>query len=268
MKRPAVRVVDIHTHTFPDTVAATAIPLLAREADGAPVFYDGTVDGLVAAMDRAGIDVSVMQPVATKPSQVASINDWSAMRSSDRIVPFGAMHPAFENPENEIARMASLGLRGFKMHPEYQDFSPDEPRMRAIYGSAREHDMVVLFHAGADIARPTLRGTPAALSHVLDDFPDLRVVLAHMGGFRMWDDVERLLAGRDVFLDTAYTLGHLPDDEFVALARAHGIEHVLFGTDGPWTDAAAELEHLSSLPFTPSELDGILGGNAEALLGL
>ena len=79
-------------------------------------------------MDRTGVDVSVVQPVATKPAQVASINDWAARSHRERIVPFGAMHPDFEDPAAEIARMASLGLRGFKMHPEHQAFEPHDPR--------------------------------------------------------------------------------------------------------------------------------------------
>lgn len=263
-----MRIIDIHTHAFPDAVAAKAIPALVEEAGGHPVFYDGTVSGLLALMDRTGIDTSVMQPVATKPGQVASINDWSALHASDRLVPFGAMHPALEDPAAEIARMADLGLRGFKMHPEYQDFAPDERRMDPIYDAALERGMTILFHAGIDIGLPTLRGTPASFAAVLDRRPGLRLVLAHMGAFRMWEEVAASLAGRDVYFDTAYTLGHLPDDDFVALARAHGAERVLFGSDGPWADPADELDRLRALPFTPEELDGILGGNAERLLGL
>ncbi|HEY5113086.1 MAG TPA: amidohydrolase family protein, partial [Coriobacteriia bacterium] len=101
---------------------------------------------------------------------------------------------------------------------------------------------------------------------VLDVWPELHAVLAHMGGFRQWNAAPGRIAGRDVWLDTAYTLGHLPDEEFVELVRAHGVERVMFGTDGPWTDAAAEVAHLKSLPFKPAELRAILGGNAERFL--
>jgi len=94
------------------------------------------------------------------------------------------------------------------------------------------------------------------------------VVLAHLGGFRQWKGVAKVLAGRDVWLDTAYTLSHLPDQEFVDLVRAHGTERVLFGSDGPWTDAGIEIAHLRGLGMTAEETEGILGGNAESLLGL
>lgn len=262
------RIIDIHTHVFPDEVAPSAIPALLAAGDGLVAYYDGTVAGLVAAMDRTGVDISVTQPVATKSNQVRSINDWAAAQESDRVLPFGAMHPAFENPAREIARMARLGLRGFKMHPEHQSFEPDDPALEAIWAAAVQHDMVVFFHAGADVIHTTVRGTPGAFAALLDEWPDLTVVLAHLGGFRQWEGVAEEIAGREVWLDTAYTLSHLPDDDFVRLVRAHGPERVLFGSDGPWTDSGTEIEHLRRLDLTAEEIDGILGGNAERLLGL
>lgn len=258
-------VIDFHTHVFPDALAEGAISALETQGD-VKAHYDGTVGGLVGEMDRAGIDVSVVQPVATKPSQVATINDWSASLAGERIVPFGAMHPDLENPADEIRRMRELGLRGFKMHPEYQLFEPHEPRMDAIYDAAVDNRMIVLFHAGHDIGFETVRGTPESFAEVLRTWPGLTVVLAHLGGFQVWDGVIEHVAGGDLWLDTAYTLGHLPDDGFVQLVRAHGADRVLFGSDGPWTDPAAELIHLRTLDLTPAEIEAICGGNAQRLL--
>lgn len=263
------RIIDIHTHVFPDALAPSAIPALVAAAQGVlEPHYDGTVSGLVRLMDRDDIAVSVTQPVATKPEQVASINDWAATTASERIVPFGAMHPALADPAEEIARMASLGLKGFKLHPEHQAFEPHDPGMAEIYRAAIEHRMIVFFHAGSDVIHPTLHGTPEAFAVVIDEWPELTVVLAHLGGFREWLGVARHLAGRDVWLDTAFTLGHLPDSELVALVRAHGADRVLFGSDGPWTDPRQEAERLRSVGLSAEESDAVLGGNAERLLGL
>jgi predicted TIM-barrel fold metal-dependent hydrolase len=261
-------IIDIHTHVWPDALAAKAVPALQAAGDGLIARYDGTVSGLLAEMDHTGVDVSVIQPVATRPGQVATINDWAAAQASDRIVAFGAMHPDLPEPAAEIARMRSLGLRGFKLHPEHQSFAPDDPKMAVIYEAALESGMTVFFHAGADVIHPTVHGTPASFARVMDAWPDLSAVLAHLGGFREWEGVAEHLAGRDVWLDTAYTLGHLPDEEFVALVRAHGCDRVLFGSDGPWTDAGEEIAYLRRLPFTESEIAGILGGNARRLLAL
>ncbi len=261
-----MRIIDVHTHVFPDAIAPGAIASLEREGN-IRARYDGTVGGLLASMDHACIDVSVIQPVATKASQVASINDWVSTLVGNRLIPFGAMHPDVADPATEMVRMRALGLLGFKMHPEYQQFDPRDERMTPIYDAAEENRMVVFFHAGGDIAFDTVRGTAQAFRHVLEQWPALTVVLAHMGGYRCWDEVSAELLGRNVWLDTAYTLGHLPDDAFVEMVRAHGPHRVLFGSDGPWTDAGAEIPHLHTLGFTDTELEGILGGNAERLLG-
>ncbi len=262
------RIIDMHTHIFPDALAPAAIAALVAKSEGFAVYHDGTVAGLVEAMDRTGVDVSVVQPVATKPDQVRPINDWVSRIGSDRVVPFGAMHPDFEDPAEEIARMAALGLTGFKMHPEHQEFEPQDPRLEEIWAAAVEHRMIAFLHAGADIIHPGVRGTPQAFAELMDEWPDLTLVLAHLGGFRQWRGVAEVLEGRDVWLDTAYTMTHLPDEEFVRLVRSHGVERVLFGSDGPWTDAGVEIAYLRGIGLSAQECDAILGGNAERLLGL
>jgi predicted TIM-barrel fold metal-dependent hydrolase len=262
-------IIDIHTHAWPDTVAEKAVPALMASAQH-PVtpFYDGTISGLISDMERTGVDISVVQPVATKPSQVASINDWAASIRDPGIIAFGAMHPLLEDPASEIARMVSTGIKGFKMHPEYQCFDPHDPALDALWKATVDHNMIVLFHAGADICFPSVRGTAESFARLMDAWPDLKAVLAHMGGWRQWTEVAEHIRGRDVWLDTAFTLGHLPDDEFVELVRAHGFERVLFGSDGPWTDPVAEMAHLRGLGFSDVEVEGILGENARRLLGV
>lgn len=261
-----MRITDVHAHVFPDGIASAAVAALAAEGGVTP-HYDGTVCGLVAAMDRGGVDRSVVVPVATKPSQVRTINDWVASLAGDRIVPFGAMHPDFEDPAGEIARMAALGIRGIKLHSQHQGFLPGESRMAPIYRAAADQGMIILFHAGGYVVEHDNEPRPADLAAMLDEHPGLTCILAHMGGYRRWDDVREHLCGRDVYFDTAYVPRNLDDAEFMALARDHGIDRILFGTDGPWTSAGTEIEYLGGMGFTPPELEAILGRNAERLLG-
>lgn len=264
-----MRTIDIHTHAWADTLAAKAIPALIESAGHhLTPHYDGTIAGLTAEMDRTGVDISVVQPVATKPTQVATINDWAASINSERIIGFGAMHPDLEDAPAEIERMASLGIKGFKMHPEYQCFEPHDPRLEHIWSAAAEHGMIALFHAGADICMPQVRGTAESFLRLIEAWPGLTVILAHLGGFQQWRDVALHLRGRRVWLDTAFTLGHLPDEDIVELVTQHGVDRILFGSDGPWTDAAAEIAHLRTLGFSEHELAAILGGNASRLLSI
>lgn len=260
-------IIDIHTHVFPDTVADRARSSLQQGSD-IEWHGDGTVDGLIAEMDRAGIGLSVIQPVATNPGSVHKVNEWASTLCCDRIVPFGAMHPDLPDPASEIEHIRALGMQGFKLHPEFQDFTPDEARLGPMLSAAEKAGLIILFHAGADPAYQSVRGNAEAFVRMLDAYPDLTVILAHLGGFRHWEQVRQHLVGRAVYLDTAYTLGHLPDEEFVAIVREHGIERVLFGTDAPWTDSARELDHLRTLGFNGEELDRLLWRNAAELLGV
>ena len=261
-----MRIIDFHVHVFPDDVAERAVPMM-EESAGVDTSFDGTFAGMRSAADTAGIDVTVLQPVATKPGQVVSINDWTSDLTSDRVVPFGAMHPDFDDPATEIARMRGLGIRGIKLHPEFQACAPDDARMRPIYAAAEEHGLVLLFHAGIDIGIPTLFGPPQTFTDIHRDFPELRIVLAHMGGFRLWDEVQEHLVGLPIWFDTSYSLGHISDEQFLEIARAHGTDRVLFGTDAPWADMAEEVARMEALPLEPQEREAIMHGTAEALLG-
>lgn len=255
----------MHAHVFPDRLAATAVASLSQEAGIAPSF-DGTLAGLRSLMKRAGVTCSVIQPVASKASQVRSINDWVTGMADERIVPFGAMHPDYPDPEAELARLASQGILGFKLHPEYQVFSPDEDRLEPLYAAAARYDLAIYFHAGEDIALPDVHSTPQAFSRVLDRHPELTIVLAHMGGWRQWDDVLRHLAGRDVYLDTSFTIPYLGEERFAEIVAAHGADRILFGSDAPWADIATEVALLRRMPFSKRDLEAILWRNAELLL--
>jgi len=93
-------------------------------------------------------------------------------------------------------------------------------------------------------------------------------VLAHLGGHAMWDDVERLLVGRDVYFDTAMGFECFPTEQFLRIVRNHGADKILFGSDSPWSNASREIEILRSLPLDKKEKEQILSLNAKRLLGL
>jgi hypothetical protein len=261
------RVIDFHTHVFRDDVAERAIGGMSDAVRSRPHF-DGTVRGLLAVMDRAGVSISVLAPVATAARQVESINTWTASKISDRLVAFGAMHPDFRDPEREIARMASLGIKGIKFHTEFQSFHPHDDRLLPIYRAAEEQGMIVLFHAGNDPQYDTAAGSPRVFRELALEYPGLTLVLAHMGGYQMWDEVAAELLGRPVYLDTSQATENLPLAEVAALIRAHGTDRVVVGSDGPWADTAVALAAIRQLGLSAQELEQVLWGNAARLLRL
>lgn len=221
-------------------------------------------------MRRNGIELGVIQPVSTKASQVASINSFAIeLNRRPALIGFGALYPDYEGNAAEIERLKIAGIKGVKFHPDYQTFFVDEERMFPLYRQVADAGLIAFFHAGVDIGLPPpVHCPPARLAKVLDRVPDLTVVAAHFGGFKMWDDVEKHLIGRDLWLDTSYTLAWLPAERFVKMARKHGTNKVLFGTDSPWADQGEEIRRHAESGLTESELVAVFHDNAARLLGL
>lgn len=261
-------IVDFHTHCFPGEMAPRVVPYLAGQAGIQPVL-GGTVSELKESMARAGIDLCVLQNIATRPGQTTAVNDWAAGAQGQGIISFGSLHPGYPQWEDELRRIKDMGLKGIKMHPDYQKFFVDDRGMFKIYEKIRELDLIILFHAGLDIGLdPPYHCTPTRLLVILNNFPGLKVVAAHMGGYAYWDQVEEMLAGKDLYFDTSYSFNDLGKDKMSRLIKLHGVEKILFGTDSPWTDQSRELENFRSLDLGGEEKRKVLGDNALNLLGL
>ena len=262
-------IIDIHTHAFPDGLAERAVATLSAVAQ-VPAHSDGTCAGLRQSQQAAGIDLSVIAPIATKPSQARAINTWAAgvNRAYDDLLCFGSIHPAQQDWQEEIARLVEDGIRGVKFHPDYQEFFVDEPRLLPVYRTLAEAGLIVLFHAGVDIGLPPpVHCPPPRLAQVLDAVPELTVIASHMGGYAQWTDVQRHLLGRTLFFDTSYSLADLGAEHMTALIQGHSAERILFGTDSPWTDQADQVRAIGALPLNEAEKTAILGENARKLLG-
>ncbi len=264
-----MRVIDVHTHAFPDALAARAIAALEAETPGVRACLDGRLQSLVASMDRAGIEVSVVASIATKPSQFASILAWSRSIASSRIVPFASVHPDDAEATAHLRSIAEAGIRGIKLHPYYQGFAVDEERMAPLYAEIERLGLVLLMHAGFDPAFARDRLADAArIAAVAARFPRLKLIAAHLGGWEDWDLAEQELLGRPVCLDISDTLDQMPRQQALRFLQRHPADCLLFATDSPWADQAGALRQplLATLP--PDRLAALLGGNAARLLGL
>jgi hypothetical protein len=259
-------IIDSHTHIYPETHAAKTIKTV-KERSGIQVYSDGTEKSLLASMNQAGVDLSLVSNIATRPGQVKPINQWLHDRSSKKILALATWHPDLAMGPEKIAELKQRGFKGFKFHPDYQDFFVDDRRMYPFYEIAATLDLPILFHAGLDLGLPDpIHCTPQGLRKVLETFPGLRIVAAHMGGDQAWEETEAELLGRDIYLDTSFVLRKMPPLILERFFKKHAIERFLFGSDSPWGGQVQDLEFLLSLPFlNEKEKEMVLGQNAARL---
>ncbi len=262
-------IVDFHTHTFPDKIAAQSIAYLS-EKGGIRACRAGTLDALKRTMRESGVDYSVVLPVATRPQQEMSINTLSKAENGREGVFFaGGIHPDCPNVEETLDFIRDAGLFGIKLHPDYQNTDFDDPRYLHIMEQAARRGLYVVTHAGIDIAfREHVHCTPDRILRVLSELGSVienKLVLAHLGGYELPDEVLQKLCGTPVYMDTAAVLELYPDKCRQIIAK-HGPENILFATDSPWAEQKAFIDRLRSFGFSKADEDLMFFQNAEHLL--
>jgi predicted TIM-barrel fold metal-dependent hydrolase len=260
--------IDFHTHIFPNDLAHKALSTLLSNIDNlyAPV-TDATKAGLLKNMDEGGIDISVVQPVITKQSQTQKINTWARSICSDRLVSFGGIYPHTDDYKRDIDFVVDLGLKGLKFHAEYQNFNIDDKHMLKIYDYALGRGLIILHHAGTDPGMPApYKSSPKQFANIIDAMRGGTIIAAHLGGHAQWDDVEKYLTGKSIYLDTSMGFDYFPREQFLRIVKEHGADKILFASDSPWSNAKEEIEAIKALPLTGQEIKMILGLNAKRLL--
>jgi len=247
-------------------VAVRAVPLIARKA-GAKAFLDGKISSLLRSMDQAGIERAVVCSIATKPTQFPKIMDWSKSVRSDRLILFPSVHPAASDVLAQIRMIHAEGFLGVKLHPYYQEFDLDEPRMAPIYECIRECGLMVLCHTGFDISFPRVRrAEPERIWKVISKFPGLKFIATHLGAWENWDEVERWLIGKPVMLETSFAMPYCGADCARRLLMSHLPDYILFGTDSPWIGQTEEIERIKALDLPADRRQKLFHDNARRLL--
>lgn len=264
-------IIDFHTHTFPDKIAEKTISFLEQKG-GIKAYRNGTLSSLKESMKKAGIDCCVILPVATAVRQVESINRLAfELNGKDGIMYAGAIHPDCENIEEILDGIKAAGLFGIKIHPDYQGVYFDDDRYVRIMKAAAERDLITVTHAGLDVGYPDdIHCTPDRITNVLeklDGIIDNKLVLAHLGGCDMPDEVIEKIAGKNVYMDTAVVLHRYPEKS-KAIIEAHGYDKILFATDSPWADQRYFVKLFKSFGFSEEAMELMLHKNAEKLLNL
>ena len=287
-------IIDFHTHVFPEMMANKTIEALEEQA-GVKAAEDGTIKGLLNGMEKAGIDISVVMPVVTRPQQFDTVNTFARQINDTyqgKVISFGGIHPDSEDYRKKLNDIKALGIAGIKIHPDYQKVMIDDIRYMRIIEYACEIGLLVLTHAGIDIGYPQeVYCPPDKMRKVLDCVQPKNMILGHYGGWMQWDEVYEYLAGEEVYLDTAFLFGvrkktvstpmgtkkqeekadaevsnYIEEESFLKILNKHGADKVLFATDAPWSDASAGIRWINRLPVEQKIKEQILGGNAEKLL--
>lgn len=261
------KIIDCHCHIYPEKIAARAVAGIGNFYH-INMRYDGTLNTLLRVGGEAGIDRHIVFSVATKPSQTLPINQFIAAEVAaypDRLIGLGTLHPESDDLRADLDALRSLGLRGVKLHPDVQGFRLDDSRCLEIYRMCGGK-IPVLIHTGDsryDFSNPN------RMKPVLDRYPDLTVIGAHLGGWSIWRDAVKTLAGYpNFYVDCSSSLYALTPGEARDVIRTYGADHVLFGTDYPMWSPKEELERLYALNLDDEELDLILYGNAQRLFGI
>ena len=258
-----MKIIDFHCHAFPENVVTKAVNAIG-DYYGIPMQEDGKLPTMQAFLEADPERKVVLLATATVPRQVHSINTWLSVIINDRVFGYASIHPGYEDCAGEIDRVISLGCKGLKIHPEFQNFAIDDPEAYKIYEAA-EGRLPILFHMGDENSDFS---SPARLKKIIGDFPKLTVIGAHFGGYREWDESLKLLCGTNIYMDTSSSLSYITPEFAVDFIRAHGADKFLFGTDFPMWSFAPEFERFNRLDLTEGERDMILHRNAERLLGI
>lgn len=255
-------IIDFHAHAFPEKIVSGAVGHLENHY-GIEITQSGRLEDLIQAMETAKVEKAVFFNVATKPSQVEQANKWILEHASEKLIPFGTLHPEDPNWPQRLDEIAPK-VQGIKLHPDFQAFYPDDRAYWPLYSAIFARGLPILFHAG-DETLPY--ATPERLAKVVDAFAGNNIILAHLGGYARWDEVERCLVGKDVYFDTSSAFWRLGPEEAWKLIRKHGTHRILFGTDYPVSSYAQELAWIRDYA-TEEEAELILHKNAEKLLAL
>ena len=255
-------IIDAHTHVWPDKIAKAA---LSKPAGDLPRRGDGTVAGSIAAMKEAGIDRSAAFGVSNDAANRDAANRFVASLDRDWFIPFGTIHTDATVEEN-LANLREHDIHAVKLHPLFQGIALDDPRLWENL-EAMQGEFVITTHVGLG-GEGSERCTPRMLRDLVERFPDLDLIAAHFGGYRLLDEIEEVVLGLPVCVDTSWPpgLASIDPDRVRSMVERHGAENVIFATDWPMVSPAEDVAALRALELGEEETAAIFGGNLVRLL--
>lgn len=263
-----MKIFDAHAHIYPAAIAEKAVGAIGRFYGIPMTGGKGTSEDLIASGSVAGVAHYLVCSAATTPVQVRAINHFikEECRLHEGLFSgFGTLHPDMEDPEGEVAYMMEQGLKGIKLHSDFQKFAIDDEKVFRLYEVA-EGKMPILFHAGD---RRYHYSNPSQIAAVAKRFPKLTIIAAHFGGYSEWEDAAEQLADlENVYFDTSSSLAFIDEEQATKMIRKAGVEKFLFGSDYPMWNHSQEVSRFCRLPLTDEEREQIFSKNLARLLSL
>ncbi|HEY32894.1 MAG TPA: amidohydrolase [Dehalococcoidia bacterium] len=291
-------IIDAHVHTY----QTRQVGLQAKQGN-AITDYAGTIDELLPIMEKANISRAVMVnmlPLAEMkkaavdrlPENLSQAqrddalkeidtrmlgrlerrNAWTCnlARENPNLIPFINLDPLQDETTMTaelIDKVNNHGAKGIKLHPGAQWFYPDDRRLWPAYRTAQEMGLPVIFHAGRFVSPETF-SRPKNFVEVLESFPELTLVMAHIGlgnedeAVSLTKDFPNLVFDCSAIIGNVTLDGDLTEERLTSLTREVGVERVMFGSDFPWYDPADSVARLLRLDFSEEERRLLLAENA------
>lgn len=261
-------IIDTHTHIFPDNAAARILESTKKKFK-IKVYGKGTATDLISRMNESNITYAAVHMVAVNPRTVKEINTWLIGIKEPRFIKFGTIHPSAEDFKQEVRRLKENGVTGIKLQPNVQGFDADDDRLTyPLYEALVRNGMMVMFHVGGDpVPHARDRSKPDMILRIAQDFPELKIIAAHLGGLNMWTQVAHVLAGQDnVYMETSMTYGKISPKLAETIIRKHGCHKIFFGTDYPFAPVKDCVNRAMDVSFlSEREKEEVMGLNARQL---
>lgn len=261
-----MKIADIHAHVFPDALADKAARSICGFY-GCQQYRSANMDTLLRCEQDAGITRVVLSNSAVSPQQVRNVNTFLAEAAAAHpgCIGFGSIFPGMKGFEEELERMVALGLRGVKIHPDFQKLAIDDPVGIETYRAIARRGLPVLFHMGDNRYDYS---APERLTNLIRQVPDLRAIAAHFGGWTVWERSFHHPQPENVLYDTSSTTPMASRDLVLRMLDRFGPERFLFGTDFPMWEPKEMVQQFLELDLDEGTREKIFYTNFMKLLGL
>lgn len=260
------KVINAHCHIYPEKIASKAVTGIKDFYD-LDMSLDGTIDDMIRDGSKVGVVHYLVHSVATTPKQVKSINEFIAESVNSHqglFTGFGSLHPDSDDIQGDFDYLMDLGLKGVKLHPDFQRFAMDDERAFRIGEVIIEGNVPMLVHCGDFRYNYS---NPKQIKGFLERFPDITFIGAHFAGWSIWEEAtEKLSCYENLYVDLSSSLYALSPETALELIHAYGSDKVLWGTDYPMWESVSEMEYFNKLDLTERERSQILYENAAKLL--